>query len=671
MAAENVVMPPPYHNNGGKRGQYVKTPLAERRFIGWDGEGMNLDGPGKPQRYVLFGASTGEYISGRSLHTVELCDFALKIAAENVGAIHVGFAFKYDANMIVKSLPPRRLKYLHKNGYVRWRYLGNEYCIIFRPGKWLSISRTEAGYDSRTNPSAKTTIRIYDCFTFFGCSFVRACRDILGDSAELRRVEAGKAQRKSFIWDDFDEVLDYWQTEIALLERLLGKFRELVYSAGLPIREWHGPGALASYVMKEKKIQEHKSKELPPEVETASRIAYAGGRFELFKVGRREGPIYSFDINSAYPFAIAQLPSLSMGKWVHRKEPKSVGRFGVYRIRLRTAAGFDKAPGPLFHRDERHNISYPWIVEGWYWSPEAYLVSAMQDVEIVEGWEWIPNTDEMPFAWVKDMYLQRKEWKRQGIQAQMALKLCMNSLYGKMAQRVGWDEKRNRIPPWHQLEWAGWVTSYTRAKLYRVMTNIPWSDLIGVETDGIYTSCPPERLGITSNDELGGWKINEYDEILYIQSGLYALRAGNKWTTKYRGLDNDSLSVGDMQRYLDMECGANKQWTPIIGKTTRFVGLGAALSTETTAPLKSRHCRWEVTERAIMPGEKGKRIHVSQFCRACREGKTAGEEMHDLVIRSHSRGEMSTAHFIPWAGKDQGAVPEWVEAQEMAEALIL
>ncbi len=650
----------------------MKTPLAERRFIGWDGEGMNLNGDDKPQRYVLFGASTGEYISGRNLQTVELCDFALDVAARNIGAIHVGFAFKYDANMIVRSLPTSRLEYLHKNGYVRWKQNGNEYCIIFRPGKWLSISRRNPGYDSNTNPNAKQTIRIYDSFSFFGCSFVKACRDILGDSPELRRVAAGKAQRQSFAWEDFAEVLDYWQTEIVLLEKLMDTFRQLVYGAGLPIREWHGPGALASYVMREKGIQDHKSTELPPEVETASRVAYAGGRFELFKVGRRKGKIYSYDINSAYPFAIAQLPSLSMGKWMHRKNPVNVGRFGVYRIRLRTAAGFDKAPGPLFYRDERHNISYPWIVEGWYWSPEAYLVSAMRDVEILEGWEWIPdNPDELPFAWVQDMYQQRKEWKRQGIQAQMALKLCMNSLYGKMAQRIGWDEKRNRIPPWHQLEWAGWVTSYTRAKLYGVMQSVPWSHLIGVETDGIYTSYPPELLGITESDELGGWEVNEYDEIIYIQSGLYALRSGRgDWITKYRGLDNDTLSPTDMYRYLE-KCGPNEQWQPLIGQTTRFVGIGAALSGRTTVPLKSRHCRWETTTREIMPGEKGKRIHVSSFCRACKDGKNAAEEMHDLVIRSQSRGEMSTAHYIPWAGKDQGAVPEWQEMQQVEDALIL
>ncbi len=52
---------------------------------------------------------------------------------------------------------------------------------------------------------------------------------------------------------------------------------------------------------------------LKDEIKLAAQYAYFGGRFETFKIGRYKGPVYSLDINSAYPFAISQLPNLNAG----------------------------------------------------------------------------------------------------------------------------------------------------------------------------------------------------------------------------------------------------------------------------------------------------------------------------------------------------------------------
>jgi len=68
--------------------------------------------------------------------------------------------------------------------------------------------------------------------------------------------------------------------------------------------------------------------------------------------------------------------------------------------------------------------------------------------EIVEGWEYT-GSQERPFSWVTEMYDTRRDWKRRGISAQLALKLCMNSMYGKLAQRIGWkrcDSSDTTVP---------------------------------------------------------------------------------------------------------------------------------------------------------------------------------------------------------------------------------
>ena len=46
--------------------------------------------------------------------------------------------------------------------------------------------------------------------------------------------------------------------------------------------------------------------------------SYYGGRFEILKRGFI-GKGYLYDINSAYPYALTQIPDLSKGKWIKQK----------------------------------------------------------------------------------------------------------------------------------------------------------------------------------------------------------------------------------------------------------------------------------------------------------------------------------------------------------------
>lgn len=639
-----------YH---GKPRRTSAVELERREFIAWDGEGINREGPGKPQSYVLFGCSTGDYLSSDThLHTFDLLDFILRVGAEHPTAFHVGFAFNYDANMVLRSLHRETLARLHKQGHVYLRRPdGSRYYVVFRPSKWFSITKYGEKYDRRKNPHAKETVKIYDLFGFFTCSFEKAYTKYVGEVPRV--VSEGKAARGGFM--DLEYVLTYWHEEIKMLQRLAETLRRLLYGAGLRISSWHGPGALASFTMRNKGIKDH-MEESPPSVRTASAHAYAGGRFEMFKLGRTEGPIYSLDINSAYPYGIWQLPSLRNGQWVHKSgQPKRLARFGVYRVRMLPVPGdsfLERAIGPLFHRDPLGNISFPWVLEGWYWSPEVRNLTRIPGrFEIVEGWELHAATTDRPFVWVQELYEKRREWKSRGIAAEYALKLQLNSMYGKMAQRVGWDQEKRTAPTWHQLEWAGWVTSNTRAMLWELMSRISREHVIAVETDGLYTTMSPERLGIIDSKDLGGWEINVYDEILYVQSGMAWLRKGDEWTCKRRGLDVRTFSLDQCIDYLGT-LKARQEWAPYVGQTTRFIGLGAALNS--SAPFKVRHCLWETVDREIRPGKGGKRVHVHTQCDACEQGLTALEKAHDMSIRSLAYANPhSSPHAIPWTDMEE------------------
>lgn len=673
----SISMVPTLARFRGARGRKTKNrsrgaTLESRPFIAWDGEGCNSSGPGAPQDYILFGCSTGDHVSGRSLDTYECLDLICDVEQRYPDAVHVAFAFSYDVNEIVKALPRNKLERLNRHGSCRLK--GGKYRIEWRKGKLFRVTKYGAAY-----PEIKTdyvSATIYDTFSFFACSFVKACRDLLGNSAQLDFVEKGKARRNEFHFYELEtEIKPYWTAELELMRELMERFRELVYDAGLFITQWHGPGALASFVLKKQRVHNHMAQ--PPEaVSIASQVAYAGGRFELFKIGRHLGDVWSYDINSAYPHAISQLPSLHGGHWEYHHEVDRIHRFGLYHIRMANGGMFDKAPSPLFLRDEKHHIFYPWVVEGWYWSPEAYVVQRqVRDATILGGWVFSPANDDQPFRWLPDMYAQRRAWKNDGIPAQLALKLCMNSLYGKSAQRVGWDRSNNLPPRWHQLEWAGWVTSYTRARLYELMSRMSFSSLIGVETDGVYSTASPASLGITNSTDLGGWEVGHYDEMVYLQSGFYFARSGEcadsrcdhsprwksrgcAWTDKYRGFDPGSVTVSSATEYLN-SIEPKSIFPSLEGRTSRFVGLGAALASGRN--FRSRHCRWENAQpRILSPGNEGKRIHFIPNCSACRAGHGPSEALHDLCIQSLTGTRYSVPHSLPWKGEDN----PWWEYQE-------
>src|SRR3546814_14873547 len=69
-------------------------------------------------------------------------------------------------------------------------------------------------------------------------------------------------------------------------------------------------------------------------------------------------PVYGYDINSAYPYALSNAPSLGSehGEWRYIERPSKIEEFGVYHMRYRHEGKprlFEYRAMPLFHRDNR------------------------------------------------------------------------------------------------------------------------------------------------------------------------------------------------------------------------------------------------------------------------------------------------------------------------------
>jgi DNA polymerase type B, organellar and viral len=631
----------------------------DKPFIAWDGEGITYAGSAQ-QAYVLLAASTGDYIlapEGQKLETLDCLELLFRVEDANPGAIHIGFGFGYDMNQIISSFSRNEIfrlsNQIRRGRMYRWR---KKYGFKVHPGKMLQITR---GWKGDNDYSC---ITIYDTYGFFNQPFIEVVRSYFPD--RLDSIESGKSDRGSFRYNDMERIIRYCLSENELLVDILEKLRTDFHKANIYPSGWHGPGAIASASLRSHKIKEYMGQS-PKEIRDIARYAYQSGRFEALGVGYHSSTVYEYDINSAYPSFISQLPQLSDGYWENVKEWEP-GTFSVWKCHYR-----DKRLGrddryrdyrlnPLFHRDERGSISFPPATDGWYWEPEAALLTSIDypaESDILEGWIWRDSSDGriQPFKFVEDRYYERQELKRIHDGAERAIKLELNSIYGKFAQRVGWFQEGDRIPAYHQLEWAGFITASTRAKLYNAYRLRP-NSIIAVETDAIFSVAPLE--GIEIGTGLGQWELNTFDDLLYIQSGFYfahkgrdAINSTDKIDTvqRFRGFDKSSMTFENVAEWLSSIPAQNvfDVTHQFPGEVNRFVGFRRALSSKRRGYWRS----WERETRYMTIGRTGKRIHDTP-CPSCRRKCGWMDAIHLLRCHPLRKYGLSTPHKIPWENID-------------------
>lgn len=678
-----------YHRNRPQNHKvqkaYRDAMMATRPFVGWDGEGYDAyiasaDGEIEiDHRYLLFGASTGAVKTSLNLGTTECLLLILEVEAENPDVYHVGFSFEYDVNMILKDLKWRSLNLLKAYGSCRYvdPKTGQRFRIEHIPHKWFRVS------------SEGVSATIYDCFGFFHCGYLAALKKYgIGSEDKLARIARGKAARGTFRYADIENIKDYWLAEISLLPPLLDSIRTAVYDGGYRISEWHGPGALAAYLLRDRGVIRWHSKNVPTEVKFAIRAAYAGGRFTGALCGLYLGPIYTADINSAYVYATSLLPRMDNGRWVRQNpntiDPGNLARFGLYRIEFDIGRGIrdssrkhriPEPPGPLFHRGKDGVLRWPEQTNGWYWTPEAQLVVGQKYARVVEA--WIFNDDgSSPFRFVNEAYNRRVILQHQDNPAEKAYKWSLAAMYGAFARRVGWDKKTRKPPKSHELAWAGFITSWCRAAVwgpaYRAWSKGEGRGLISIDTDGITATVPFNRDTLPNGvgEGLGQWKLEEWTGILQWQNGIYWLRdaEGNWKDPKSRGIPKGSvpfaLALDAIQR---MDYSQRPYVHPKLTLSrTRFIGYRQALNGQL-----DRWRKWLTDPVEIMMGgtASGKACHLFALCAAC-SLKIQGQEpestdiknLHTIVNTSID-SLLSAPHKLPWL-EEQPDLPDGFIADE-------
>lgn len=529
-----------------------------RDFWGIDGEGITT--PGGDHRYMLMCAGddvhTRELYTGKELTTEQCLEFILSLPAD---VTLVGFSFGYDVTKILQNLNPERRRDLltdksppkiAKLGNVTWlqgqrkspyTYWRGEYGLEYLPGNYLRVCRiaqhkkTMAGTDIEwitSKPVPGSVRTIYEAFGFFQKKFAQSLDDFaVGTKKERKLIAKNKAERAVF-HRVTREIRRYCALECALLARMMGQLRSAAYASGIYPRTWNGAGKFASalhtsrHTMTKADVQQT----VPSPVWDHAEAAYYGGRFECPRVGFLPGPVFEYDINSAYPAAMRELPCLVHGRWEYLDGGSIRAAYKRGALLVADVAYAHREPCRgmcgLPHRHGGDDRIYAkvagslcWPVEGRgvYWSPELRSAEKLgARFSFASGWVYRRECECVPFDWIEPLYLERKRLGKST--AGYPLKLAINALYGKLAQRVG-------NPRWQNPIWAGLTTAITRAKLNDAVAANP--DIIAmIATDGIYCLGEPRTslnpLGLHLSDDLGGWELTRHETGLFVvQPGLY------------------------------------------------------------------------------------------------------------------------------------------------------
>jgi hypothetical protein len=199
---------------------------------------------------------------------------------------------------------------------------------------------------------------------------------------------------------------------------------------------------------------------------------------------------------------------------------------------------------PFPFRAPDGGIHYPLQGEGYYWAceVETALLAFPECIQIIRGYGFNMATSLKPFTFVQELFEARKVYKAAGDHTQLVIKLGLNSLYGKTAQTVGFE---NSLPPFQSFIWAGLITASIRAELYKAAMTNPGA-IIAFCTDGIFSTDPIPSLTIGEN--LGEWEYKAYDTLFIIKPGFYMAKSKKLECSTTRGFRRSTINFENLKQ---------------------------------------------------------------------------------------------------------------------------
>jgi hypothetical protein len=218
------------------------------------------------------------------------------------------------------------------------------------------------------------------------------------------------------------------------------------------------------------------------------------------------------------------LPCLEHGTW-QRAAPLWLANAPPGALFVAEASFTHPETNPLCGLPVRHSeghLCWPREGAGVYWSCEIRSAERLgARMTYRQGWRYVSHCQCKPFDWIDGLYAERIRLGKDA--AGYPIKLGLNSLYGKLAQRIGNPKYGNFI-------YAGLITAHTRAALNDAISLAP-SDVVMIATDAVVSR---SVLPLPYGKGLGQWGSKPLDNLFVVQPGLYwdGHRAGDKRKTR-------------------------------------------------------------------------------------------------------------------------------------------
>lgn len=471
-----------------------------------------LDTETNEGRAFLIADDKGAYVSPQ--HWLDIEDYLF--SGERWRYSNFCFNLDYDLRAMLAFLPHGTIEELWLTG----QSIINNTNLTYIPNKYFSLQRD------------RHKIEMFDLMQFYTESLDSAAKFYL--KSRKHKIDANRIESDiSYVLRNWEPIVEYCIQDARLTKQLADMNQEHFERFGVRSNKWYSPAYIS-----EQYFLEHT--QFPTmhfiEPQRYAYYAYAGGRFEVFKRGYSE-QVYKYDISSAYPFIIRDLPDLDSGEWHLLDKYDESADLAFLKIIVRS---HDDYIQPLHYKNgslviyPRADTHQRIVTKSEY---ELIREFDLADTALIDGWHFYNTFGRRPFKNIQDIYDRRCDLKERKDPQERVLKVAMNSIYGKTIQvnPLRDDEIKHRVGNLFIPAYASVITADTRVRLLRECLE---HDLTPVAffTDAIVL----EDKCSLGGEGLGSWGIEDRGEAVFLGSGVYSIRDKGKVHTRMRGFRSKS-----------------------------------------------------------------------------------------------------------------------------------
>lgn len=433
---------------------------------------------------------------------------------------------KYDSGAILHDLSPSARTRLRTQGKVN--HNGFNYSYI--PHKMLRIARK------------KNAVTFWDINNFYHSKLETAAEKYLGSH---KKELDPKLFTRAYVKKNWSVISDYCLQDSHLVAELYQYFLKGLESIDLVPSNLYSTASVAFHYFKHncKIIDVYRYWKYYKNVLRFACESYNGGKFEMYRRGRFEG--VSYDINSAYPYEMANLLDISKAVVIRSDKYVSEASYGFVRCFIDNTE--------CRHLSNSLKIGQLNIYPAGTFNTTItmqeydYLKSIKVPVKILDGyWLLIQDKQRPYYKVVTHLYKMKNYYKTRDPRLYMIYKIMLNSFYGKMAQLIGQPDGSIKAgQAWNPI-YASVITANVRIRLAQ-LTHEFGKDIYAVHTDSVITGrdVPKSYLG----KRLGLWQKEDEGDGVIIACGIY--------------------SIGDKNKFRGIDVTKKTRWIPLLKKNGR------------------------------------------------------------------------------------------------------